>query len=65
MYTKKLDDELTNLLYEIDVNLDVIRNDSTVISDGVYKPNSAVAVETANWLLRVSEILQVFEESEE
>lgn len=65
MYTKKLDDELTGLLYGISVNLDAIRNESTIISDGIYKPNSAVAVESASKLMRVSEILQTFEESGE
>lgn len=57
----RLDHELVGLLDTIKQNVETITDDSTVTIDGRWIPNSRLAVMTAQRLLRVSEILAIFE----
>ena len=56
-----LDHELGNLIDDIQLNVHAIAEDSTVTVDGKYISNSELAVTTAKELLRVSEILKLYE----
>ena len=58
---QELDHELSNLQDDVQFNIEAIINDSTVTIDGKYVPNSEVAVTTAKKLLRISEILAIYE----
>jgi hypothetical protein len=58
---QKLDNELSELQIDVESNIYAIINDSTVTIDGKYVPNSKVAVTTAKKLLRISEILAIYE----
>ena len=58
---QKLDNELSELQIDVESNIYAIINDSTVTIDGKYVPNSQVAVAAAKKLLRISEILAIYE----
>lgn len=60
-----LDHELVNLIDDIKFNVHVIEEDSTVTVDGKYISNSELAVTTAKELLRVSEILKLYENEDD
>lgn len=60
-----LDHELVNLIDDIKLNVHAIAEDSTVTVDGKYIPNSELAVTTAKKLLRVSEILKLYENEDD
>lgn len=60
-----LDHELVNLIEDIKFNVHVIEEDSTVTVDGKYISNSELAVTTAKKLLRVSEILKLYENEDD
>lgn len=61
---QELDHELMELQIDVKSNIYAIINDSAVTIDGKYEPNSKVAVITAKKLLRISEILSIYEEEE-
>ena len=58
---QKLDNELMELQNDVESNICAIINDGTVTIGGEYVPNSRLAVITAKSLLRISEILAVYE----
>lgn len=60
-----LDRELENLIEYIQLNVQCIAEDNTVTVDGKYIPNSELAVTTAKELLRVSEILKLYENEDD
>ena len=60
-----LDHELGNLIEYIKLNVQCIAEDNTVKVDGKYIPNSELAVTTAKELLRVSEILKLYENEDD
>ena len=60
-----LDHELGNLIDDIQLNVHGIAEDSTVTVDGKYISNSELAVTTAKELLRVSEILKMYENEDD
>lgn len=60
-----LDHELVYLIDDIKLNVHAIAEDSTVTVDGKYIPNSELAVTTAKKLLRVSEILKLYENEDD
>lgn len=60
--SEHLDDESEQLISEIESNVKAISNNSTVVVNGVYIPNSQLAVKTAEDLCRLSFILKCFED---
>lgn len=60
-----LDHELGNLIDDIQLNVHAITEDCTVTVDGKYISNSELAVTTAKELLRVSEILKLYENEDD
>lgn len=61
---QELDHELIELQIDVKSNIYAITNDSTVTISGEYVPNSRLAVITAEKLLRISEILAIYEKEE-
>lgn len=61
---QELDHELSKLQIDVESNIYAIINDSTVTISGEYVPNSRLAVITAEKLLRISEILSIYEKEE-
>lgn len=61
---QELDHELIKLQTDVESNIYAIINDSTVTISGKYVPSSRLAVITAKKLLRISEILSIYEEEE-
>lgn len=61
---KELDHELLKLQTDVESNIYAIINDSAVTISGEYVPNSRLAVITAKKLLRISEILAIYEKEE-
>jgi hypothetical protein len=60
-----LDHELGNLIDDIQLNVHAIAEDSTVTVDGKYISNSELAITAAKELLRVSEILKLYENEDD
>lgn len=60
-----LDRELGDLIDDIQLNVHAIAEGSTVTVDGKDILNSELAVTTAKELLRVSEILKLYENEED
>lgn len=58
---QELDQELIELQNDAQFNIEAINNDATVTVDGKYMKNSRVAMITAKKLLRISEILAIYE----
>lgn len=61
---QELDHELMELQIDVKSNIYAITNDCGVTIDGKYVPNSRLAVITAEKLLRISEILAIYEKEE-
>ncbi|WP_054662750.1 MULTISPECIES: hypothetical protein [Lacticaseibacillus] len=59
-----LDRELGDLMDDINLNILAITEDSNVTVGGKYVPNSELAITAAKELLRVSEILKLYENEE-
>lgn len=59
------DQELARLLEDVKEDVTAIYNYSTVTINGKYIPNSKLAVKAAKNLLRVSELLEFFDNLED
>ncbi|KRL03296.1 hypothetical protein [Liquorilactobacillus capillatus] len=59
------DQELTRLLEDVKEDVTAVYNYSTVTINGKYVPNSKLAVMAAKNLLRVSELLEFFDNLED
>ncbi len=62
---EKLDNKFSNLLNDVEFAVSSIRDGSTTIDEGRYIPNSALAIETASNLIKLSAILKCLEFKEE
>lgn len=60
-----LDHELGNLIDDIQLNVHAIAEDSSVTVGGKHVPNSELAITAAKELLRVSEILRLYENEDD
>ncbi|MFT8555985.1 hypothetical protein [Liquorilactobacillus hordei] len=58
----RLDNEFDKLISDIEFDVKAISNGDTVTINGVYIPNSQLAVKTAENLCRLSFILRSFED---
>ena len=61
---KQLNKKLQKLFKDIDFHINGLKNYSTFTENGVFVPNSRIAVKTAADLLKVSKILSVYEDTE-
>lgn len=61
---QELDHELSDLQDDVQFNIEATINDGAVTISGEYVPNSKAAVIIAKKLLRISEILAIYEKEE-